>query len=387
MKRINSFLPYAQLYLSLAIVFVTWVIYIPTIKEKLAISEGQLGFALFCASIGALLATPLGKYSCNKFGVGKVAFISLISQAVVALGMFLAFNYYLLCASLLLFGIFTGFLQVSVNSLVTAVEEKKKVTIMSACHGFFSLGALIASSLGTVLLIALKNPFLHICLAGIFAISLQLLFKRKYYNVRNEIKKEASNTKNKGAIKSLMLWGLAIIGLAAMVTEGAIADWSGLFLKEVANVNNDYLGLGYAGFSMSMTIGRLIGDYFSKKFGSLQIVLLGFLLSLIGFAVVLIAQSALSIAGFFIIGAGFSIIVPEVYRLSSKVSGVDASSGIAFIAGISYIGFLTGPVALGFIAEHFDLVSSFTVLSGVIVIGTIVTILIKLKARAKVAAC
>ena len=71
----------------------------------------------------------------------------------------------------------------------------------------------------------------------------------------------------------------------------------------------------------------------------------------------------ISILGFFIVGLGFSVIVPEVYRLASKLEGVKTADGVSFIAATTNIGFLVGPVMLGYLAELKSLHLSFIVLT------------------------
>jgi fucose permease len=78
---------------------------------------------------------------------------------------------------------------------------------------------------------------------------------------------------------------------------------------------------------------------------------------------VLILNPVFTIPGFFVVGLGFSVIVPEVYRLASNVEGVKTSDGVSFIAVTTNIGFLVGPVLLGYIAEMKSLHLSFIVLT------------------------
>ncbi|MDA3890168.1 MAG: MFS transporter [Salinivirgaceae bacterium] len=382
MNRLNissqklTFFASAQLFLSLSILFGTWVIYIPQIIEKLKMSEGQLGIVLLFGAIGSLIATPFGKSIVSKYGEGRMSFFSVAGLSIFIIAIFTAPSFYYLCAAFLMFGFCGGFYQIAVNSMVATIERQNKVSIMSSCHGFFSLGALISSGLGTILLIAIGNALIHVLLASGLVLVLQILFVKTYFNIKNTV--VVSTKSEKGQVKKygMLIW-IALIGIAAMVTEGAIADWSGLFLKDVALVKVEYLGLGYAGFSLSMTMGRFMGDFFSKKFGALQIVLAGFILSIFGFVLVLTGHTYISIVGFFIIGAGFSIIVPEVYRMSANLEGVDSSSGIAFISGASYVGFLVGPPLLGIIAETYGLSISFIALLGLVGLGTVLAIALK----------
>jgi len=377
-----AFFSSAQLFFSLSIVFGTWVIYIPQITEKLNMSEGQLGIVLFFGAIGSLIATPLGKIVVNKYGEGPLSFYSVLGLSVFIVAIFIAPDYYYLCAAFLMFGFNGGIYQIAVNSMVTSIENTYKISIMSRCHGFFSMGALISSGLGTVLLIALGNALTHVLIASGFVLFLQVLFWNNYYNIKNQVPDNLPSGKDKVKNYGVLIW-LAFIAISAMVTEGAIADWSGLYLKDIAMVKMEYVGLGYAGFSLSMTIGRFAGDYFGKKFGALNIILGGFLVSILGFILILSAQVFLTIVGFIVVGSGFSIIVPEIYRLSANLNGINAATGIAFMSGAGYIGFLVGPPILGLIAESYGLLLSFMSIAGLVIIGTLLVIPLRFSSRLK----
>ncbi len=368
----------AQLFLCLSLMFGTWVIYIPTIIDKLGMSKGELGFALLFGAIGALSSLPFGKMLVLKLGEGKLALIATVLHTAAVTLNFVAGSFYFLCFSLFLGGVFGGFLQIGINSVVSSIEKEEDISIMSSCHGFFSLGGIIASGIGTMLMILIGNPLLHILIMASIVILLQVVFATSYLKLNKERKHaEHSSHFRFEALKKPIIWGLAIVAVSVMVSEGAIADWSALYLREVALTGNNLVGLGYAGFSVTMTLGRFLGDYFSRRFGAWQIIVTGLLISLAGFVLVLTAHPVVTIAGFIFIGLGFSVIVPEVYRLSTNIEGVDPSSGIAFMAGAGYFGFLAGPVSLGAIAEKSGLRISFVVLSLLIIFGTIVASLIR----------
>jgi fucose permease len=154
-----------------------------------------------------------------------------------------------------------------------------------------------------------------------------------------------------------------------MVTEGAIADWSALYLKKIIELDLKYIGFGYAAFSLAMMIGRFSGDSLSKKLGSWRLIMYAVIIGMIGFAMVLVLNPAISVFGFFVVGLGFSVVVPEVYRLASNVEGVKTADGVSFVAATTNIGFLVGPVLLGFIAELRSLHLSFMVLTAFVSIA------------------
>ena len=139
-------------------------------------------------------------------------------------------------------------------------------------------------------------------------------------------------------------------------------DWSALYLEEVSLMEAGSVGLGYTLFSIFMTLGRFSGDSISRKIGSISLIGLGSLIAALAFILILIGNKLVVLAGFSLTGVGLSVIIPEIFRLGGKTTGVSSSQGIAFVAGIGYTGFLMGPVILGFIASASSLKGSFLIL-------------------------
>ena len=342
---------------SINILFGTWAIYIPTVKDVLQISKSELGIAIFFLALGVFCVFPFASSIINRVGVGKATFYGVLFSCTAAMLPLLAPNYYVLMFALFLFGVANGITDISMNTLVTEIEKKDKVKFMAASHGFFSLGGVLAG-MGSFLIGPLSNPVLHMSLAVLLVLIVNLKFRSKYYSeLAEEIENEPFSF---GLFKPLLLLGL--ISFVAMGSEGAIVDWSGLYLKEITLAPEALWGVGFLGFQVTMTLGRFLGDGISDKIGSIKIVALGAILAILGYLFVLTSDTYLSIFGFALNGLGFSVMVPEVFRIGGNVKGVDSSKGIAFIAGSGYTGFLCAPPILGFLAENYSLTRSFVVL-------------------------
>lgn len=362
----------AWVFASLNIWFGTWAIYIPTVKEKLEIDKADLGIALFCLSLGVFTIFPIASKIINKLGVGRATWYSVLLTSIMALFPLLVPNYYTLMASLFVFGACTGLTDISMNTLVTEIEKEDKENFMSAVHGFFSLGGVIAG-LGSFLIPMIGNPALHMGIMVVLVLIVNLFLYRNYIHiVAAPMDKEPFSLK---LFKPLLLLG--IIGFVAMGSEGAIVDWSGLYLKEITLAPEAFIGAGFLAFSVAMTLGRFLGDGISAKIGSIKIVALGSIIAFLGYLLVLSGNTLLAITGFALNGLGFSVIVPELFRIGGNVKGVDSAQGISFIAGTGYAGFLLGPVILGFIAESASLTHSFYALLGCILLVLATTVLLK----------
>jgi MFS family permease len=369
LKEKKYFAP-AFLYSCFALVFSTWVVYIPFLVDKLQITEGQVGTGLFFASLGSFIMIPVSNKLTDILGVGRQAFIGFILYSTSLYGIFFANSFVWLVVALFYYGMMSAIFAIALNSLVAEIEKQAGKYIMTSSHGFWSIGGIIGASLGSFIAGKFNMPFIHITIMLTILISLQIMLHKSYVHVRGEARKQ--NRDKKMLLKPLFV--IALIGMIMMASEGAIADWSGLYLRNVVKVKAQFLGLGYAFFSAGMTLGRFLGDALSARFGSWKLLSMSIGTSLFGFALVLTSNAIASFGGFFVIGLGFSVIVPEVYRLASNVKGVRAADGISLIAATSNVGFLVGPVMLGFVAELYSLFFSFALLSVFILTALIISI-------------
>jgi fucose permease len=270
-------------------------------------------------------------------------------------------------------GAFSGFTDVAMNTLVTEIEKQDNVHIMSANHGFFSLGGFIGAGVGSFFLSETVIPLHHLLIVVAVLFISNLLIVKFYFRISSNIDEEHSfQFKN---FKPLLV--LALIAFFVMASEGAIVDWSALYLEKVSLAKFAWIGLGYTAFSATMALGRFFGDEISGRFGSRALILIGSVLGVFGFGFVLMIQPIFAIAGFGLVGLGLSVIIPELFRLGGKTDGVESSQGISFISGVGFFGFLIGPVLLGFLADLYNLKLSFLALLFFIIVSFLLAFRLK----------
>lgn len=350
----RTYFSVAYVFTTLNILYGTWAIYIPYIKEQLDLNKAELGIALFAFALGIFSIMGFVPKIISLVGSGKATKISVLILPLLYVLPFVVGSLTGLFVALFVMGIVQGILDISMNNLVTIIEKKDQINLMSAMHGFFSLGGAL-SGLGTFAITSFNNPVLHITLATLLSIGINFWLSKQYSSLSG-----ASESKEKidwSYVKTILLLGL--ISFVIMGSEGAIADWSGLYLKDITMAPTVLFGAGFLGFSIAMTIGRFFGDGISQKIGSVRVLLLGALVACIGYALVLVNDLYISIIGFGLIGLGFSVMVPELFRITGRTSKTDAAKALTIVAGFGYSGFLIGPVILGFTAEQFGLEYSF----------------------------
>ena len=343
----KKYLGPALLFATLNVFFGTWAIYIPAIIKRIGIDEAELGLALLFFGLGTFIMLMAAPVLIKRLKVGKASAYGIFMLGLFFLFPFIADSYGQLCASLFLVGMAGGFTDIAINTLVTEIEKEESVHIMSASHGFFSLGGMLSAGIGTLFLPYVAQPFFHMLTLVVLMTIINSCLVLGYFNISSKkIDPIPFNLKY-----FLPLGGLIIIGFFIMAAEGAIIDWSALYLKKVSMAKESFIGMGYFSFSFTMALGRFFGDGISVRYGSKKIILLGCITAVVGFGAVLMVRPLFAITGFGLVGLGFSVIVPELFRIGGKMKNINSAEGISLISGSGFLGFLVGPVLLGYLAK------------------------------------
>jgi len=257
----------------------------------------------------------------------------------------------MLWISLYCFGVVSFLNGVSSNATVNILEKKNGKLFMSTCHGMYSMGGAVSTGLAALLF------FFHVISGWQIVIVAMIILiiitcNQKLYLANTDIIHSRSGIK----FPSSTILGISFICMVSFMSEGCVADWSGIYFKETLHAPKELLSLGYTGFSIAMTFGRLNGDGLIAKIGSKTIVIAGCMLSALGFTTVVLTTSIpIAIAGYVLIGCGSSCIVPVLFSASANIPGVSTVEGFAMVTTGGLIGFLTGPSLIGFISEKANL--------------------------------
>lgn len=330
-----------------AILFSLWVTRLPEVKDALQLSEADLGICLFFMPFGAFTAMVLASPLIRRFGAGKVTLGSAMAYFLAMLLPLTATSGVWLGAALYVVGICAGINDIAMNAVAAALEKIHKKVIMATTHGFFSLGGMVGAFLGATF-IGMEIDGLLAMAGG--AVGCFIILGLIQSNISHVVGEEEKGGKL-FVFPGKAVLGLAIIAFCTMLGEGAVSDWSSIYLKDIALAEGAMIGLGYAGFSLAMTIGRFYGDILIDRLGSSRIVLLGSLFAIVGLLSILIGESIPAIIGFTMVGLGYSSIIPVAFSEAAKSDQQSASRGITAVISFGYIGFLSGPVVIGLISE------------------------------------
>jgi len=337
------------------LLYANWTARIPDITEYFNINNTELGMLLLTAALGAIIAMPFAGWLSNKYGSDKVTrTMGLLFCCFVA---FITISPNPIIASIFFFlmGFSTGAMDVAMNGQAVEVERMYQRPIMSSFHAVFSIGMAIGAGTGALFTefeIALQDHFLISGILGILAI----LFAARGL-LKDETKITAQTEEGSSfTLPTKAILPLGIIAFCGMTGEGTMADWSALFMNNVVGESKTFAAYAFGVFGVSMTIGRIFGDYFTLKLGKQKLLIFDSILAIIGLGIALVfASTWMTFLGFFLIGLGLSTIVPIVYSTAGNTEGVSPSVGIAMATTVGYAGFFIGPPVIGFLADAFGL--------------------------------
>lgn len=334
-----------------------WIGRIPETKRLLNLSDSDIGLCFFGMAFGAFLGAQLASSICEKWRPSLVISSScwLISLSILLIPF--ANHQWTLTGILFFMGAANSWLNVSINAAASQMENKLKTPILATCHGMHSLGGFLGIISSGIFATAETPLTIHLPLIGLI-IAIYVAFAYRYFTVLQPLPKREEAKKISLPEPWLLKW--MVIGLIVMVCEGAVTDWSTLYLRDELKVSVIVSTLGYAGFSIFMAGGRFLGDYIRKYCHPIILVRYGILIGALGLLVAANLPFTLGvISGFSVTGLGFSLIIPLLYVLAALQNPDNPTAGISGIATSGVIGFLMGPAIIGLVGELFSLAVAF----------------------------
>jgi Major Facilitator Superfamily len=326
----------------------SWVPRIAEIKAQLSLSEGQLGLALFMAAVGALIAMPLAGAAAHRYGSRAATAVTVAGYGLSLPGLALAPGLAGLGLALLIAGAASGALDVSMNAQGVAVEKRYWRPIMSSLHGMFSLGGM-AGAAATGAIAGAGVPLLpHFAGIAALVVAVGVVASAPMLPPSAEAGAEGPGF----ARPSLAILLPGIVALTALLSEGAMADWSAVYLSASLGAGTTMAAAAFAAFSMMMAAGRFTGDHLVARLGGDVVVRMGGALAAAGLGLSLaIGNPVVAVVGFGLVGAGLSCVFPVVLSSAARTPDLPPSAAIAAVCTVGYFGFLLGPPTIGGLAE------------------------------------
>ena len=339
------------LFLLFGLVYGSWVSRIPAVQNALALNDAELGLSLLSMSVGSILAMPVTGLLLRRWGN---MWVVRGSTALLALGLPLIITSATqlhLTLVLFIFGVVFGTVDISANAYAVAMESRLHRPMMSTMHGLFSVGGLIGAGI-TVAAAArgLEARPQFMAIAVVVAV-LALVLGQKLIETGGR-----DTSAPVFAMPPRSLLGLGLFAFCVLLSEGAIADWSAVYLEDVLGASASIAASGYAAFSIAIAACRFGGDPLIRRFGAAEVVRVGCLIAAGGMVLALVGGTVpTTIAGFALVGAGLAATFPTALGAAGRTPGMAPGMAIGAVATAGYAGLLTGPPIIGFISNAANL--------------------------------
>jgi MFS family permease len=342
--------------------FSAWYARVPAIQEELDLTPGELGIALFAAPAGLLVMQPLaGALTVRRGSRPLVAAAPLYLLAVVLPA--LAVDMATLLLAVFVVGAANGVLDIAMNAQGVAVERALGRRLFSSLHAAFSFGALTGAGVAAAAAAAGVDPLPHLAVNGAVCAAVAVVLSRGL--LHDEGQAEGPHF----ARPSRRLAALGAIAFCALMAEGSVFDWSGVYLADETGAAAGAAPLGLTAFSLTMGVGRLFGDRVAELTGAALAVRGGALVAAGGLGLALaVPEPAPAIAGFALMGLGLSVLFPLALR-AAGVHGEAAGPSLAAVSTVGYAGFLAGPPLIGLLADASSLRAALSLVVGLCLVA------------------
>ncbi|CAG9170311.1 MFS transporter [Cupriavidus pinatubonensis] len=328
--------------------FATWGVHIPTIKARFGLSDAMLSIAMLAVAGGAIAAMgPVGRWVA-RVGSARASMASGLVYALATVVIVAMPDFRLLLLALLAFGMANAAFDVGMNAQAATVEASRTRPVMSALHGMFSLGGMAGAAFGGLMLSLGVPPLVHAAMmAGLTAAV--ALGTAPGLLADHPVLPTARHHRDH-AVRAL--WLLGLLAFLGLIGEGAMYDWSSVYMRDVAMAPAGWISFGYAAFSGGMACGRFGGDRLRARWGEAGTLTAS---AWLGFAGIVLALAVpvpmAALVGFSLMGLGAANMVPIFFVAASRLPGVAPAEAIARVARFAYLGLLLGPVLIGGVAH------------------------------------
>lgn len=343
-----------------------WVVQIPAVEERVGISHAALGGFLVLLGAGAFAGMQVGGRLSDRLGTRTVVPAAGVLCSVTLVLPGLAQEPWALAAALLVFGFGNGTLDVSMNAHAVQVEKAYERPVMSAFHATFSVGGVLAALAGAVAIDIGWNPATTLGAAAGIGVITALVSARGLLPAEPAAPVTSSDAEPEGRSRSVptRIWLLAVLALLIMLCEGAANDWSVLHLKTVLGAPESTAAFAYGTYAATMTIGRLLADRISARFGPVAVLRYGSALAAVGITVVTLSPwISAALTGWALFGLGLSGCIPQLFSAAGHADPAAAGTNVSRVAGLGYIGMLAGPAVIGWMTHLMALNHTFLLLT------------------------
>lgn len=346
----RSLVATAALFGALGVAAGAWGAHVPSVKARYALDEATLGMLLLAAAVGAVLALFGAGRLVARWGVRRCVEGAGVGLALALAGVLHAPGLPALLPLMLVLGASMSVFDVAINAEGTALEALTGRKVMGRLHALFSAGGMLGAGLAAAMFASGLAAPVQLGLLALAVAAASLSGARRLLDEHPPDPRPGLGQRLT-ALRGVV-WLLGLLTLAGMVAEGAMYDWSVLYLAQELHQMPASAALGFAVFSGAMAVARLGADALRARWPEGRLLAAGGALAALAMAAVLGAgHPAIAFAGFALAGVGLAPAVPILYTAATRIPGVPRASAIAAVSAIGYAGFMIGPPLIGALAR------------------------------------
>lgn len=331
-----------------------WAPIVPYAKLRSGLDEAGLGLVLLCLGAGSLLAMPLAGVATARRGARAVMLATIAITCAALPLLAVADGAVALAVALFVFGAGIGATDCSMNIQAVAVERDAGRAMMSGFHAFYSIGGFAGAAGTTALLGAGFAPW-QAALAVAAATCAIAALAASHWRAERVASDAPAFALPRGVVVSI-----GALAFVVFLAEGAVLDWSAVFLTDVRGIDASRAGSGFAVFSLAMTLARLFGDRVVQRLGHVRASVAGACVAAAGLLLAtLVPVFGVALAGYALLGLGCANIVPVLFSLAGRQRAMPEAAAITAVTTVGYAGILAGPAAIGFVAHATSLPVAF----------------------------
>ena len=346
-----------------------WAPQIPLLLTRHEMSKTVLGLFILVLGLGAVGAMLFSGRLIARHGSRRVLRLFAVLSFPLLPAIVLAPNLWLLAVAMLVFGAVVGTMDVAMNANAVEMEHRLGRAIMSASHGFWSLGGFAGGILGSQAVARFGAEMqalgVGVIVLGVVLVAMPWLISEPVMPVR----RDAQGRKAPLIPKDSAIWIMGLMALFCMVPEGAVLDWAAIYMAR--DLGSDITTSGYAFglFSGTMALMRFLGDRVRNRFGAVTTLRVSGLVAAAGMLGAAVAPTEwTAIACFSACGLGVANMVPILFSAAGNHPGLGPGAGIAAVTMFGYSGILVAPSSIGFIADHVGFRLTYAGLAGLLLI-------------------
>ncbi len=328
--------------------FAAWAANIPAVQRAMGLGSGTLGLILTAVPVGAVVGMPLAGWLAPTLGSRCIAAVAALVFCATLPFLAAAPTPLSLGLALALFGGAGAAMDVTMNAQAAKVEGLLGRPIMSSFHALFSLGGLAGSGLAAASMTLGVGSLTHLTPVAVLGFMASLTASRSLLPPAPQHMRQQRRRRWPHA----SVVGLGVLAFAVLLSEGAAADWSAVYLRNDLGVKQGYAVAGFGAFSLAMAVGRFYGDRLVLRFGPVAVVRGSAALAAVGLGTgLLIGRAPAAVVGFACLGLGCSNIVPILFSAAGRTPGADPTRALAVVTVMGYTGLLAGPPLIGLVAQ------------------------------------